>query len=257
VIRAPLALALTGAALVAVPATADGRPRCFGEKATTTLHLAGHEKTVVDEGQAEDGPAEIGTPKDDVIVSRVAFLFIDAGAGDDRVCGSASTVVGGNGRDMIEVHGDDLVASGERGNDTLIVKGPSIVVSGEGGNDLLDLKGATKTGDGGPGDDVIDDSGGRSDQMSGGAGNDVIISTRGGRADNPFDDDLLDGGDGDDRIQAGDGGATIAGGPGADTLRGGDGPDSLDGGPGTDVDVCRGGRGPDTAVGCEQVTGVP
>jgi hypothetical protein len=105
--------------------------------------------------------------------------------------------------------------------------------------------------------------------VSGGRGNDVIVSAHVQRVyGGPGDDSILGsggGGPGSDLFN--DGGADVMrGGPGPDVLHGGRGADLLDGGPGPGRDRCSGGTPAgrhipaakrDRAVHCEKVSGVP
>ncbi len=118
--------------------------------------------------------------------------------------------------------------------------------------------------EGGAGDDALT---GRSVQLEGGDGNDVL---RGGAGKEGLDggrgDDVLDGQAGDDYIDGGAGDDTLRGGEGNDSLLAGTTPtdkdpagaDHLDGGPGRDTlddqdDFGPGPPGPDTLIGGEGV----
>ena len=175
-------------------------------------------------------------PGDDVILGTSGSDFIDAGAGDDTICGmgGADMILAGGGADYVE---------GGNGADRIF---------GEGGNDIIFA---------GPGADEIDGGGG-DDEIFGEAGNDVLDGRTG--------EDILDGGSGVDSISGGPqadvifagsgatvgtgsfvsgGGAgdTIFGGPDADDLRGAAGADTIHGG--GDNDVITGGIGQDELFG--------
>ena len=105
------------------------------------------------------GPALLdGTNKDDDI--------IDAGDGDDVVCGAAGddSIDGGDGHDVVRGDTGDDDLSGGSGEDTVI---------GDGGNDTVD-----------GGDDY--------DVMLGGSGDDVMISVDNGAQDDVYAGDDFD-----------------------------------------------------------------
>jgi Ca2+-binding RTX toxin-like protein len=150
--------------------------------------------------------------------SRLGFLIVDLGSGDDvlevvgaRVLGEIPRV-GARPVDIAPGPGDDYVRFDADAN--------AVRFQGGGGNDTFDNnpeRGGPKALHGGPGNDTL--IGGRSnDFIDGGTGNDVIEGHA--RADN------LIGGDGDDQIDGGraakslDGVDTIQGGLGRDTVAG-------------------------------------
>ena len=145
--------------------------------------------------------------------------------------------------DIVGTKKDDVIATDLHGT-----------IYGGGGGDLICAPRADEV-EGANGNDSIR-GGDRSDGLYGGGGHDRVISGRG--------NDYVEGGPGNDEIAAGPGNDHLIGDPGDDELlgdvgvdfvegRGGD--DSLDGG--SERDDCRGGGGSDTAVDCEQETGVP
>ncbi|MEX2238497.1 MAG: Ig-like domain-containing protein [Dehalococcoidia bacterium] len=118
---------------------------------------------------------------------------------------------------------------------------------------------ASETINGTTGADVIHAFGG-DDTINGKGGNDLVCAGDG--------NDTVNAGEGADRVRGGPGGDRLRGDPGndklygeagADTLSGGQDGDDLDGGSG--ADECIGGpnaaANPDTAVQCEQTSGVP
>src|SRR2546428_3849126 len=132
------------------------------DTAGARLGLAGVERLFIDSGAGADA-IRIG----DLRGTALAFIEVEAGAGNDVVDGSATnatltirggagddTLFGGSGNDRIEggdgrdtIHGDD-------GNDTIMGDAGDDLLFGDAGNDVLF---------GGDGNDVI----------IGGAGNDV------------------------------------------------------------------------------------
>ncbi|MBF2000313.1 MAG: hypothetical protein IGS38_06300 [Synechococcales cyanobacterium M58_A2018_015] len=116
-------------------------------------------------------------------------------------------------------------------------------VTGGGGNDLIVTREGFDNISGDDGDDVIRGGGGR-DVISGGAGNDNLQGNAGiDIIDAEDGDDIVDGGQGNDMLLGGPGRDRLFGGEGEDTLRGGAGDDTLFGGPGSDN--LRGGTGND------------
>ena len=158
------------------------------------------------------------TSGDDVIIGTPGADFIDAGAGDDTICGlgGADTIFAGGGADYVE---------GGDGADQIF---------GEGGNDIIF---------GGTGPDEIDGGGG-DDEIFGEAGNDTLVGRTG--------EDMLDGGTEVDSISGGPQADTIFTGPGATVgsglfVSGGGAADTIFGGP--DADDLRGAAGADTIHG--------
>jgi len=156
----------------------------------------------------------VGTPGNDLVLVEhpdAAFAFdfrsVDAGAGDDIVCGGDGPdyVSGGDGHDQLY---------GGAGDDILDDARDFVALGGDETDDgLVDYL------DGGEGDDVL----------YGGGGADLL---RGG----PDDDDLW-AGEGNDTLVGGEGDDTLAGDAGNDLIFGGLGADTLHGGDGT-ADVC-------------------
>ncbi|HEX8125722.1 MAG TPA: cadherin domain-containing protein [Allosphingosinicella sp.] len=172
---------------------------------------------------------------------------------DDTVeVGGHTHIRGTAGNDLIELSGDQLVATEAGVNENLTIDGLAHNQA------ALTLK-VLATVDGGDGNDVIHASD-RGDNLLGGAGNDTL---RGGRLDDWLlggdgDDTLyagsadgapggngnyLNGGAGDDVVHGAEGSDWLAGLGGADVLEGGAGDDILDGG--EDEDILKGGQGGD------------
>ncbi len=138
---------------------------------------------------------------DDVQMSNVDLLTIEAGKGKDSV-----SAAGGTGFDM--PYAGPLVIEGGTGNDTLETGADGATLRGGGGRDLL--VGSRKR-----------------DNLNGGPGNDTILGGRGR--------DRLVGAAGDDVLRGNGGPDRLSGGPGHDLLVGGGGRDRCRGGPGTDT----------------------
>ena len=166
-----------------------------------------------------------GTSRYDIIALNATVLKnidrIDAGAGNDRVTGSAGAdvIVGGSGQDRL---------NGMAGDDTFIVEGTDSAY------DLFNGGSGTDTLQGGAGDDTLRLHYFRGrysvEVIDGRAGRNVIAGT--GRRDT-LDfraTTILN----IDRIDAGGGNDTVMGSAGADVIVGGTGNDSLNGGAGND-----------------------
>jgi Ca2+-binding RTX toxin-like protein len=138
--------------------------------------------------------------------------------------GTAPTLDGGPGDDVVEGKGAAETLQGGDGNDTLTGRGGADRLFGGDGNDLLFGRFGDDVLDGGPGDD----------ELQGGRGADVLI-----------------GGPGNDELTGGFGNDRMLGGPGDEVLiaRGG-GSDVVDCGPGNDVVIA---DRSDRTVGCEQL----
>jgi Ca2+-binding RTX toxin-like protein len=244
-------LAVTAAAAVTLtPATGahagGATPTCFGRDATLT------------DADARGGIVR-GTDRADVVAVRDPHVAVFAGAGADRVCGSA-WVLGGAGDDRILIgrwteEVPDL--NGEAGHDRIVVSnGLMAHLRGGTGHDVLLATTGRQFLSGGRGDDEL--SGGRGpDHLSGDDGED---SLRGGPGADTLlggaDRDVLQGESGDDVLRGGDGVDEVAGGDGDDELHGGPGNDYVGGWDGTDEGW--GGEGSDecsvsteTRHGCE------
>lgn len=193
--------------------------------------------------------------------------FTNGNRGDDTITGSGGldTLLGGQGNDVIDAIsgadfingnlGDDRLTGygqifGEGGNDVITVGagGPSTVRGGE-GDDTIVIRTVSQgqtsfspvvNANGDEGNDFIDSSNLAVETLSGGAGNDVILSFGNETGD------LLDGGDGNDRLQARGGANTLLGGAGNDSMEGGEGAETFDGGAG--FDTLAGGFGADLFI---------
>ncbi len=161
--------------------------------------------------------------------------------------GSACTITGTVGPDILTgTPGDDVIC-GLGGDDDIVgLDGDDLIIGG-GGDDTIDGGDGKDDLRGGPGLDTI----------TGGIGDDVL---RGG-----LDDDDLDGGDGLDRVLGDGGDDTMDGGADADEVRGGVGIDTINGSGGdddlyggADADNVSGDVGTDLVVGGpgdDQLTG--
>src|SRR2546428_13913240 len=147
------------------------------DTSSARLDLAGVERLFIDSGAGAD-TIRIG----DLRGTALAFIEVEAGAGNDVVDGSATnatltirggagddTLFGGSGNDRIEggdgrdtIHGDD-------GNDTIMGDVGDDLLFGDAGNDVLF---------GGDGNDVI--IGGAGNDFASGGGGDAPSLLRGG-----------------------------------------------------------------------------
>jgi Ca2+-binding RTX toxin-like protein len=173
--------------------------------------------------------------------------------------GSAATITGTPGDDIIRGTPDADVIHGLGGDDRILGLGGDDVLCGAAGEDFLV---------GGAGDDR-QFGGLGDDRLNGVAGEDALFGQIGADMMNGQGaDDELVGGGGDDTLRGQAGADSLNGGAGSDTVRGGFGADAVNGGPGDDAlagsqgspDACAGGLGSDSLLpldGCESVTGVP
>ena len=164
----------------------------------------------------------------DVIMGTSDHDTINAGNGDDRVCGrdGDDTITGGSGNDIIDGGDDRDRLLGNGGADTIYGGGHDDTVEGHYGQDTLYGGWGADFVKGGQGNDTID----------GGTGGDILWGSQ--------HHDVIDGGGGNDEIAGGAGRDTIDGGFGDDTIRGGSHNDILTGGNG--IDDLNGGSGTDT-----------
>ncbi|MGI8612822.1 MAG: calcium-binding protein [Nocardioidaceae bacterium] len=233
----------------------------------------------------------VGTPGDDVITGLAGWDQIDGRGGNDRICGAggSDSLRGGPGNDRVLGGpdgripdepplpvGDQLI--GGPGNDYVdggADKGDDVAsFSTAAGGVSADLGTGTATGQGrdrlvgieslvgSPFDDTLR-AGGRSAQLSGRAGNDLLDGATGppglGVSGGPGQDRILvgtggggSGGPGNDRLRAVAGSATLSGDEGADVLLGGVGNDYLvgDSRPSDHwADIVKGGGGNDQLQG--------
>jgi Ca2+-binding RTX toxin-like protein len=288
---AVLLLGVAVAAAILLPAGADARPTCRGQRADI-VGTAGpdaivapkHGKQVIVTGEGDD--VIVGDRNADVICSGDGNDkiyagdgkdYVDAGAGDDYVDtgnGRGRDVVrGGDGNDMIVsgAYPDNLF--GDAGDDAIFGETGRDVIWGGEGNDWLDGGPGSDHVFGEPGNDTIMGNAG-TDYLHGGSANDRIYGE--------IQDDYLFGDDGNDLLSGDQGSDHIYGGNGDDWMRGGTNEDTYDGGPGSDtisfatvmppgpgggitgvkVDLpdgfaTTGGRGQDTIQGTENVLGSP
>jgi Ca2+-binding RTX toxin-like protein len=199
--------------------------------------------------------------------------FLYGGEGDDKLYGGldADTIEGLGGRDEIRAFDGDDDLSGGLGPDVLDGGAGEDALHGNDGNDLLDGGAGPDGFDGGAGTDradystrvapvtvtigtqvFVNDDGeagegdhvpGNVEDVTGGAGDDVLSASVGGIGNS------LAGGSGADRISGGGGEDALTGGPGADLLQGGQAHDILQGDAGDDT--LEGGEGPDALHGVD------
>ncbi|SDE10463.1 calcium-binding protein [Nocardioides lianchengensis] len=143
--------------------------------------------------------------------------------------GVVCTIVGTQGRDVLQ---------GTRGRDVICGRGGNDVIDGRGGNDLLDGGAGNDRLAGAGGDDVLVGGTGR-DRLDGATGNDRALGGPG--------DDRIEGGSGNDRLDGGGGSDDATGDRGDDVVDGAAGNDDLAGGAGDDR--LTGGPGADTGAG--------
>ena len=142
----------------------------------------------------------------------------------------------------------DTIQFGDKTLGTAELSKLGLAVAGTDGVDkLMALTGWDNNISGGAGNDVITGSTGN-DTLSGDVGNDTIAAGAG--------NDIVNGGDGNDNLNGEAGNDTINGGDGTDTVLGGAGNDIIDGGAGADIlkgeagdDIITGGTGNDTMTG--------
>ncbi len=174
---------------ILAPIAAVGFPAAAG--AATTTRCAGVRPTLL---VGVHSPHSVrGTNHRDVILIKVAGHIVDAGGGNDLVCGSTGRdiILGGAGDDRVLAGGGNDDVRGGTGNDR---------VRGGAGADR-------ELGDAGA-DDLAGEAG--DDRISGGTGNDVLSGGAG-------TDDLA-GGAGEDRLSGGTGTDHADGGQGADSI---------------------------------------
>ncbi|MEQ6204694.1 calcium-binding protein [Sulfitobacter sp. HNIBRBA2951] len=209
--------------------------------------------------------------------------FVDLGAGDDRMEGTASAGVdvfdGGVGNDTFQntstggytinlqtgfvdgvagalVNFENFIGNGIGGDETVTAVDAGSMLNGAGGDDSLIGSMGDDTLLGGTGTDDLAGGDG-TDSMSGGTGNDTMRGNLGddtmsgqANADQMFGGqgvDVVMGGAGFDLVDGGDGNDTVDGGSGNDTVRGGNGHDEVRGVAGSDT--IEGGGGNDSILG--------
>ncbi|WP_284165340.1 hypothetical protein [Frigidibacter sp. SD6-1] len=114
---------------------------------------------------------------------------IDGGAGDDTIslAGvfdgaylSGANLSGGDGNDAISAAGETSTISGGAGDDIISADMVDATISGDAGNDMIRViaaNGSVTTAFGGEGDDILDGTGSNNVVLSGGAGNDTILTS--------------------------------------------------------------------------------
>ena len=203
-------LALPGASASSTAGISVAGASCHGVRATIVGHGHIH-----------------GTSHRDVIVL-TAPSTVDAGAGNDLVCGSSGrdVISGGAGVDVIYGNGGNDVENGGAGSDKLYGGAGSDTLNGGAGNDTENGGAGVDHLSGGAGQDTLNGGAG-SDVENGNDGNDVVNGDPG--------NDTLSGDAGDDTVSGGTGTDTVLGGPGNDDLDGNDGADHVRGGTGVDT----------------------
>ncbi|MEZ9525588.1 calcium-binding protein [Enterovibrio norvegicus] len=221
----------------------EGNDKLYGDEGND--YLSGGEGHDILDGEEGDDHIE-GGDGDDWIDGREGNDVLKGGEGYDRIKGQGGNDVldgqGGN-NELLGHDGDDIIyggtgnnlidggagydqAFGSFGNDTIR---QSELAIGRGGNDIIDLSEHTADiGIGGAGDDWIEGYGG--DQVSGGSGNDVLLTLG--------TNDTLHGGTGNDVLLAeglSTGSSRFFGGEGDDFLAGNGANQLLIGGSGADT----------------------
>jgi len=170
--------------------------------------------------------------------------------GDDRLIGGDGNDVmdGGAGNEFFDVGNGNDTINGGPGNDRIesgATPDGTDTYNGGPDSDSVDYRSRTMAlrltadgvaDDGEPGEN--DNIGADIEQISAGAGNDIIVGSPGR--------DSLQGNDGNDTVDGAAGDDFVSGGNGNDTLTGGAGDDSLSGD--TGADTVQGGAGDDTIV---------
>ncbi|MBI1423089.1 MAG: retention module-containing protein [Gammaproteobacteria bacterium] len=188
--------------------------------------------TILDSGHGEGDSGEglflVGTPGDDVLITRGGADTLDGLEGNDTLIagGGPDVIHGGPGDDMIVGLGGPDQLYGDEGNDEIVGHGGPDLIDGGPGDDIIYAGGGPDTVTGGEGDDFINAEGGP-DTVDAGPGNDIVYGGGG--------PDILAGGEGDDILYGEGGPDFLSGGSGNDSLYGGGGPDVLQGGEGADI----------------------
>lgn len=249
------------AALVPQQAQAAITYTCAGTKATIVSA-----KATVTGTEGKDIIVLIGTfgqnvnagGGDDVICGSKYNDVINAGSGNDTVYGNLGSdlISGGSGTDKIYGNdGADNINAGD-GNDLVYGGNGNDIIEGGTGNDTIYGDAGDDTLTGNIGDDKFYGGAGK-DKLYGGAGKDSLRGDSG--------DDKIYGDDGDDKLYGGTNNDTIYGGKGKDLIDGNDGNDKLYGDSENDTlsggngdDVLNGGSGDDTLngnAGANKITG--
>jgi len=162
-----------------------------------------------------------------------------------------TTLIGGDGRDIVTAYEGNDTISGAKGDDTLDGGAGDDTIFGDDGDDVLQGKSGTNTLDGGYGEDTvdysyIDDIGGVDVDLSENSGTNSAL----GVFDTIFNVEKIVGSAFADRISGDDLDNILLGEDGKDTLYGAGGNDILDGG--ANEDILFGESGDDTLLGGSQ-----
>ncbi len=165
----------------------------------------------------------LGSDGNDIIYSLAGADIINGNGGDDSIfAGSGNDkVTGGPGADTLNGQNGNDSLVGDEGDDALVGGADIDTLLGGSGNDFL--SGQTEAGllYGGDGNDIIQGNT-ANDTLYGEAGDDRLFGLQG--------DDVISGGDGADSLVGAIGNDSLYGDAGADTLRGAVGNDLIDGG---------------------------
>lgn len=193
-------------------------------------------------------------------------IVIRAGGGDDKVAiletvGLKATIAGGDGNDLLSAGRKASKVAGDAGHDTLSGGNARDTFVGGPGIDTIDYSTRTEpivvSLDGGANDGHAAGGGKKAERdnvaadvenVSGGAGNDVLIGSVG--------KNTLKGGPGNDTLTGNGGDDLLVGGAGADRLDGGEGDDVLLAIDSTATDSIDGGLGFDSAA-YDHIVGTP
>ncbi len=218
----------------------------YGNLGNDTVNLTGSGGSTVYGGQGSDS-----------ITGSGGTDYINGGVGTDTItggAGSSSTLIGGDGSDVISSAGAATMIYGNTGDDQLSSTGAQASIFGGQGSDTITLTGTAGANGGAAtgamnslvygnlGDDSITLTGANTSTVYGGQGSDVLTVT--GSATSATDDgstvgstgvnNVLFGNAGDDVINTGFNRASVDGGSGNDIITGNNQNDVFTGGSGND-----------------------
>jgi len=176
---------------------------------------------------------QIGTAKNDELLSSNSGNIFDAKSGDDNLYGGETgDILNGNqGKDFISGGNGDDILFGDENNDIVLGNLGQDLIWGGKANDSLNGREGNDQILGDKDNDFID-GGKDNDTLKGGNGDDIMLGSKG--------DDYLYGNQGSDTICGGEGNDFISGNEQADILGGCEGNDTL-----------YGGEDNDTLTGCQ------